>query len=169
MYGIIPTSAWHLLALVVPVIVWLIKRSEAKKRHITIFHNSSLAVSYWEELLFRGLLWGLALTIWHNALAALLISSLLFGLFHLRNAWWSSRKQLLAQCVYTGLLFAPIIGGIRWWSGDIYLGIALHALHNFMSMYYTAKTSVSTDEYLGVRRKNMNWFERLFSGFWVGR
>jgi membrane protease YdiL (CAAX protease family) len=166
MYGIVPTSIWHLLALVVPVVVWLVKRSEAKKRHITIFHNSSLAVSYWEELLFRGLLWGLVLTIWHDALAALVASSLLFGLFHLRNAWWSSRKQLLAQCLYTGLLFAPIVGGIRWWSGDIYFCIALHALHNHVSMYYTSKTTVPIDGYLRSRRHNMNWFERLFIGCW---
>ncbi|HSX42722.1 MAG TPA: CPBP family intramembrane glutamic endopeptidase [Candidatus Saccharimonadales bacterium] len=168
-YGIAPTDTWHLVALAVPLAVWQFKRSEAKKRRITIFHNSSLAVSYWEELLFRGLLWGLALEIWHNTLSALIISSLLFGLFHMRNAWWSSRKQLLAQCLYTGLIFAPIVGAVRWWSGDIYLGIALHSLHNFISMYYTQRSGVPTDDYLKSQRYKMNWFERFFSGFWLRR
>jgi len=167
-YGIVPTSAWHLLALGVPAAVWLVKRLESKRRHITVLHNSSLAVSYWEELLFRGLLWGLVLAIWRNALVALLISSLLFGLFHLRNAWWLSRKQLLVQCLYTGLIFAPIIGSARWWSGDIYLGVALHALHNFISMYYM-KNVIPTDKYLQAQRHRMNWFEHLFSGLWLVR
>lgn len=162
-FGLTLAHWWHLAALAVPVLLWLSRRAEAKQRHIVIYHNSSLQVSYWEELLFRGVAWGLVLWVLHSAFAALVASSLLFGLFHTRNLWWASRKQVLFMCFYTGLVFGPIVGLIRWWSGDIYLGIAFHALHNFANMY-VAKSRVPTDEFLRSRMKRMNWFERVFSG-----
>lgn len=165
-FGFYPTHLWHLLALLVPVLLWRTWLSASRKQSITTFHNSSLAVSYWEEVLFRGLVWGAVVVLWHSQLLALTISSLLFGLFHLRNLWWAPRRQVAWNCLYTGLVFAPLVGLVRWWSGDIYLGIAIHALHNSISMYGVATSKVPTDSYLSSQRHRMNWFERLFSGWW---
>lgn len=165
--GLYPTHLWRLAALLVPILLWLALLQIARNRHVMIWHHSSLAVSYWEELLFRGLIWGLILIVWDSQLLALILSSVLFGLFHLRNLWWASHKRVLFICLYTGLLFAPIVGLVRWWSGDIYLCIAIHALHNFGNMYLSRSSSVPTDEYLRSRQHRMNWFERAFSVIWV--
>lgn len=164
-FGLVPAHLWHLLALLVPVLLWRLKLGEARKQHIVVYHNSSMQVSYWEETLFRGIVWGLLLLVWNDALFALIVSSLLFGLFHLRNLWWASCKQVVFMCLYTGLVFGPVVGLIRWWSGDVYLAIAIHALHNFVNMYIT-KSKVPTDDFLRSQMPQMNWFERFFSGQW---
>jgi len=167
-YGIIPTHLYHLGWLAVPMLLWLVKLPTARLRQTKIFHHSALAVAYWEELLFRGLVLGTLLSFSHNMLFTLLGSSILFGLFHLRNLWWATSPAVVRNCLYAGLLFGPIAGGLRWWSGDIYAGIAFHALSNFVSMY-VVKNDIPTDQYLRAQQYKMNWFEKLFSGLWLGK
>jgi membrane protease YdiL (CAAX protease family) len=167
MYGILPKETWHLLWLLIPILVWWVTRQLAKRQNLSILHNSILAVSYWEELLFRGIIFGLVLSVWSSLWPALIVSSLVFGVFHLRNLWWSSRKQVLINCLYAGLVFGPIVGLVRWWQGDIYLGIAIHAIHNFAFFGTPAKAQQPTDKFLVSKQHNMNWFERFFSGFWL--
>ena len=163
MFGLLPTTPLHLLALFVPLTFWLLGRKLAKKRQLTIMHNASFSVSYWEELLFRGIIWGMIEWLTGNVWIALIGSSLLFGLFHLRNEWWASKEKLVRMCLYTGLVFGPAIGLVRIATGDIYLGIALHAIHNFITMYWPDSSKQPTDEYLRARLKKRNWFEKLFS------
>lgn len=129
-------------------------------------HNSSLAVSYWEELLFRGLAYGIIFAIWHNGLIAILGSSFLFSLLHLRNLWWSPPKRLLFQLAYTGLFFGPIAGTLRWWSGDIYLSIAFHAINNFVVLVTPGSAPIPGDEFLLAKVRNMKWWQRGIIGFW---
>lgn len=169
MYGFYPTHSYHLLALLVPLLLWLMTLPTAKRRHITILHTSSLAVSYWEEAFFRGLIFGISLQAMRSFLLATAISSILFGLFHLRNLWWAPRKQVVVNCLYTGLIFGPLLCAIRWWTGDIYFGIVTHALHNFISTKFASKVPKPTDEYLRNQQHKMNWFEYVFSGFWLLR
>jgi membrane protease YdiL (CAAX protease family) len=166
-YGLYPSETYYLFALAVPFILWWAKLRFVKEKHITIFHHSSLAVSFWEEILFRGIFWGLVLSLSYDSLVALTTTSLLFGMFHLRNLWWAPSRQVFINCLYTGLVFAPLLGLVRWWSGDVYLCIALHALHNFITMYGSRNTKIPTDEYLQSQRHKMNSFERFFSLFWI--
>jgi|GEM_PF-1774927 len=167
-YGIVPAHTYHLIWLAVPLLMWLIKLADAQKRHIRIFHNSAFAVAYWEEFLFRGLIWGIIEVAFHNLTVTLIINCVLFGLFHLRNLWWASGREAIQNCLFVTFIFAPIVGGLREWSGDIYIGIAFHALSNFVSMYIT-HNKIPTDQYLKSQRYKMNWFEKVFSGFWVYR
>jgi membrane protease YdiL (CAAX protease family) len=117
MLGFQPTHLYHLFALLVPPLAWWLTLPVARKEHLTILHNSSLAVAYWEETLFRGVILGGTLSAWHSFPLALVASSLLFGVFHLRNSWSSSPKQVIINCLYTGLIFGPIIALLRYWSG----------------------------------------------------
>lgn len=167
MFGLQPASTYHLLYLLVPLLLWFTTRPAAKKHGITIFHTASLAVSYWEEVLFRGLIFGLMDYIWHNAAAAIIVSSVLFGVFHLRNLWWLEPKKVLVNCLYTGLFFGPLVALVRWWTGDIYLGVAIHAAHNFLNEYMSSKTP--TDQFLLSKQANMNRFQQFFSAFWLRR
>lgn len=165
--GLIPLSYWHLLAAIPPVILWKLSLPKAKSRHVVGWHNASLAVSFWEEILFRGLVLGLVLDFSHSAILAIVISSILFGAFHLRNLWLADKKQVLLSCLYAGLFIGPVLAVVRIWSGDIYIGVLLHYLNNFVSM--SMSNSVPTDEFLVTKRHRQNWFERFFSGYWVHR
>jgi len=164
--GLVPSTPYHLLALLVPIVGWLLTRAYAKRNHITVMHNSSLAVSYWEELLFRGIAYGLLFAVWRNGLIAILGSSLLFSLLHLRNLWWSSPKRLLFQLAYTGLFFGPIAAMLRWWSGDIYFSIAFHAINNFTVLVTPGSAPIPDDEFLLSRVRKMKWWQRGIIGFW---
>jgi membrane protease YdiL (CAAX protease family) len=164
-FGLIPSKFWHLLAIIPPIVLWWLVRPEAKRRHISRWHNASFAVSFWEEALFRGFGYGVILWLTNNVALTIVGSSLLFGLFHLRNFWWANRRQVFANCLYTGLIVGPIFALVRFWSGDIYLGILVHFLHNFVHMRFAHDTP--TDKSLESKRPNQNWFERLFAGDWV--
>jgi len=48
----------------------------------------------------------------------------------MRNLWWAGWRRSWRTTTYTGLTAGPTLGVIRWLSGDIYLGILIHFLHN---------------------------------------
>jgi len=164
-FGLIPQSLWHLLAIIPPIVFWWLVRPWARKRHTVRWLNASLGVSLWEEVLFRGIIYGANLTLTHNTVVAIISSSLLFGLFHLRNLWWADRRRVTVNCLYTGLVAGPIFALVRLWSGDIYLCILVHFLHNLIHMKFAHNTP--TDEFLASKRSNQNWFERFFAGDWL--
>lgn len=165
MFGLLPASPFNVIWLLVPLALWSLTKSIAERNSARIWHNSAFTVSYWEEILFRGIIYGIALLFWDNGMFAIVVSSVLFGFFHLRNLWWSSPRKVVVNCLYNGLVFGPAIGIIRWLTGDIYLGIALHAVHNFISML-TARDKIPKDIFLLSKQKNMNWFEKIFSGLY---
>ena len=63
--------------------------------------------------------------------------------------------------LYAGLIVGPLLGLLRWWSGDIYLGILVHFLNNYVSM--RRRKTWATDQYLESKLAERNWFEKLFS------
>ncbi|MBQ8060384.1 MAG: CPBP family intramembrane metalloprotease [Bacteroidales bacterium] len=78
-----------------------------------------------EEILFRGVLFRWIDEKW-GFLAALLVSSLLFGVMHIAQpnaTWWSS----LAIAIEAGLL----LGAAYKWSGTLWLPIGIHWAWNF--------------------------------------
>jgi len=160
--GLWPQSPLHLLAVLPPLLLWWTSRSWARRQHITRWHNAVLAVSFWEEVLFRGVVYGSIMAPTHSAIWAIALSSLLFGLFHLRNLWWADRRRIAYTCLYAGLFVGPIFALLRWWSGDIYLSILAHFLNNYTTMR-RAKQQLVTDDYLEARLDRRNWFEKLFS------
>jgi len=74
-----------------------------------------------EELYFRGLLFG-SLREKYKPVTAILISSLIFGVFHLS----------LVKILPTGMLGA-CFAYITYMSGSIYIGMALHFFNNLLS------------------------------------
>lgn len=148
MYGFEPTQMWHLWALAVPAVIWLVFWPIARWRRSLLLHNASFVASFWEEAVFRGLLWGFVLQLGYSEWWALGATSAVFGLFHVRNLWWSRPGSVLKQCLYTGLVLAPILGLLRIWLGDIYIGIAVHALNNALAMYGRNRSNIPTDKHL---------------------
>ncbi len=88
-----------------------------------------------EELLFRGVIWSLLLTLARsrkNDWIALSVSSLLFGLMHV-GYWLLDRKGLSAQtALHVTSMFAAgaVFGSVRMSSKSLLAPIASHALGN---------------------------------------
>jgi membrane protease YdiL (CAAX protease family) len=83
-----------------------------------------------EEILFRGFILG-ALEIAYGPVRAVAISSLLFGLWHLKNVFWLTEYQLIHQMLYTTLIFGPVTASLALKTRTIWLGVILHYLNNF--------------------------------------
>jgi len=133
--GLYPT---HPLSLYYPLGVlglWLLFLPFAYLRRITIFYNSSLKAAFGEEIIYRGIVYGTVMYLLHNELYALVISSLVFGLAHMGNLWWAGWRRAWHTTVHAGFRAGPVFGLVRWLSGDIYLGIAVHFLHNLFVMF----------------------------------
>jgi membrane protease YdiL (CAAX protease family) len=88
-----------------------------------------LFVPITEEVLFRGLILG-ALEIAYGPVRAVVISSLLFGLWHLKNIFWLTDYHLLHQMLYTGLIFGPVTAVLALRTRTIWPGVILHYLNN---------------------------------------
>lgn len=73
--------------------------------------------------------------LWHSQLYALIGSSLIFGLAHMQTLWWAGWRRAWKTSTYAGFRAGPVFGLIRWLSGDIYLGILIHFLHNLFVMF----------------------------------
>lgn len=90
---------------------------------------SPLLAPIYEEIIFRGfILFGL-LTI-YPLIHAAVISSLLFGLWHLKNIFWEGPAGVIKQMAYAGLIIGPILTAITIWSGTIWLAVIVHYLNN---------------------------------------
>jgi membrane protease YdiL (CAAX protease family) len=89
-----------------------------------------LFVPITEEILFRGFILG-ALEIAYGPWRAIVFSSLLFGLWHLKNTFWMTDYGLLHQMVYTTFLFGPVTAYLALRLRTIWIGVILHYLNNF--------------------------------------
>ena len=85
----------------------------------------------YEEILFRGFIFiGLLQT--HSILFALVVSSLLFGFWHLKNIFWLPRGKSIEQMLYTGLIFGPIMAGVTLFTGTIWTAVIFHYINNLL-------------------------------------
>lgn len=93
---------------------------------------SMLFVPIYEELLFRGVLLAAFIRL-YGFLRAALLTSILFGLWHLKNIFWLDQSVLLEQIAYTGLFFGPIMAWVTWKTRSVWPAVVLHYLNNFES------------------------------------
>lgn len=80
---------------------------------------------FFEELIFRGVLFRITQEVF-GSWAAILVSSLAFGLIHLNNEG-ATLKGVLFIAIETGLVFAACY----MLTGRLWLGVGLHAAWNF--------------------------------------
>jgi len=91
---------------------------------------SLLFVPIYEEIIFRGL--GLKFFEHHyGKMRAVLFSSVLFGLWHLKNIFWLTPDHLQSQILYTSLFFSPITCLITLKVRSIWPAVVIHYLNNF--------------------------------------
>ncbi|WP_206244618.1 CPBP family intramembrane glutamic endopeptidase [Novosphingobium terrae] len=89
-----------------------------------------LFVPITEEILFRGFILG-ALEKAYGGIWAIVISSILFGLWHLKNTFWMTNGDLEYQMFYTAFIFGPITAAMTLKLRSIWPGVILHYLNNF--------------------------------------
>ncbi len=88
-----------------------------------------LFVPITEEILFRGFILG-ALERAYGAAWAIILSSALLGLWHLKNTFWMTNGDLESQMLYTAFLFGPITAALALKLRTIWPGVILHYLNN---------------------------------------
>ena len=83
----------------------------------------------YEELIFRAWILGM-LVRHHSSAVAIAISSILFGIVHLRNIYWLNTIDLVQMMAYTGLVLGPICGYITLRFRTVWPAVILHYLNN---------------------------------------
>ena len=95
-----------------------------------------LFVPVTEEILFRGFILG-ALELAYGKVWAVVGSSLLFGLWHLKNGFWMSNSDLLQEILYTAFLFGPVMAVITLKTRSVWPAVILHYLNNIPAVWAT--------------------------------
>jgi len=82
-----------------------------------------------EELVFRGWILG-QLRRRHSVVFGIVVSSLLFGLLHVRNIYWTPPADLARQMAYTGLVFGPVAAWVTLRCRSLWPAVVLHQLNH---------------------------------------
>jgi len=93
---------------------------------------SPLLAPIFEEIIFRGIILTALLGL-YSIPASIIVSSLLFGLWHLKNIFWEGKKGVIRQMAYAGLVIGPILAILTVWTGTIWLAVIVHYLNNIWS------------------------------------
>lgn len=108
----------------------------------TSFYFETLFAPVYEEILFRGVIFGLLLKN-YSVTKAIIFSSLLFGLWHLKNIFFVDTLELLKQLCYTGFVFGPLMAFVAYKTKTIWLAVILHYANNawsFLMIYHAMAT-----------------------------
>jgi len=88
-----------------------------------------LVAPLYEELVFRGWILG-RLARARTATVGLVVSSLLFGLLHLRLIFWLDTPALVRTMIYAGLVLSPVLGWITLRCRSVWPAVILHYANN---------------------------------------
>jgi membrane protease YdiL (CAAX protease family) len=130
-----PVPAWVQLLLVAGGFVATVLLTHAEYRaHGTVFGFPGpafnvLVAPIYEELIFRGWILG-RLAHRRPAWLAILVSSLLFGLLHLRNIYWLDTATLVRSMLSSGLVLGPLLGWITLRCRSVWPAVILHYANN---------------------------------------
>ncbi|HEY1041751.1 MAG TPA: CPBP family intramembrane glutamic endopeptidase [Candidatus Paceibacterota bacterium] len=96
------------------------------------FRAGILFVPIFEELIFRGCIL-VGLTRYYSVKKSIVISSLLFGLWHFKNIFVMPIDDVVSQMLYAGLIFGPIVAYLTLRLKSIWPGVILHYLNNILA------------------------------------
>jgi membrane protease YdiL (CAAX protease family) len=86
----------------------------------------------YEEVIFRGFILSAVLTL-YPVFIAIVVSSLLFGLWHLKNIFVFSRRELILQIVCTTVILGPITALLTVYTGTIWIAVIVHYFNNLFA------------------------------------
>lgn len=123
-----PANPISLILIATTVVLIVIFIPLAKKKNSLQFYLAGSYASFMEEILFRGVIFGLTKAVWGSDLIAIWISSFAFGVWHLKNFPWLGRRNTILEFFYTELLYGPLFAIEMILTGDIYFSILTHFL-----------------------------------------
>jgi membrane protease YdiL (CAAX protease family) len=88
-----------------------------------------LVCPIYEELIFRGWILG-RLAHRRPAWLAIAVSSLLFGLLHLRNIFWLDTGALVRSMLFTGVVLGPLLAWVTLRCRSVWPAVILHYANN---------------------------------------
>lgn len=100
---------------------------------------STFLSSIYEEIIFRGIIL-IGLLILFPTPISIVISSILFGLWHLKNYRWQTRQYTFKQVLYAGIIFGPIASIITLWTETIWMAVIFHYAHNLLTEVFRKKS-----------------------------
>lgn len=92
----------------------------------------SIFAPFYEEMIFRGLILGGLLSLYRKR-TAIILSSFLFGIWHLKNFSIHSSEALIYQVLYTGLILGPLLAWFTLKTKSIWIGVLIHSANNILS------------------------------------
>jgi membrane protease YdiL (CAAX protease family) len=96
------------------------------------FHVSLLFVPIYEELIFRGVLLGYFENM-TSKLRAIVLVSVLFGIWHIKNIFWYDQSYVIHQVAYTTLIFSPIACLVALKFRSVWPCVILHYMNNLVA------------------------------------
>lgn len=99
-------------------------------------HSLTMAVLFapiYEEIIFRWWIFG-ELRRHHSAVKSVVFTSLLFGLWHLKNIFHYDMVDCLYQMAYAAVIIGPLLAVVRLKTGSIWPGVIVHYLNNLASL-----------------------------------
>ncbi len=95
-------------------------------------HTLTLFAPIYEEVIFRGIFLS-GLIYMYGIVPAIIITSILFGIWHIRSIFFMSANKTIVQMLYTGLILGPIFAILTIYTGSIWLAVILHFLNNLFA------------------------------------
>jgi membrane protease YdiL (CAAX protease family) len=92
----------------------------------------TLFAPIYEEVLFRGIFLS-GLISMYGIKCAIVVTSVLFGIWHIRSIFFMPKKKVFSQIIYTGLVLGPIFALITIITGSIWIAVILHFLNNLFA------------------------------------
>lgn len=86
----------------------------------------------YEEIIFRGSVLYFIIKDFDIYLVVV-VSCLLFGLWHLKNFQLQSKWTTVYQMFYAGFIIGPVLAIVTVFTGTLFLAMLLHALNNLLS------------------------------------
>ncbi len=126
--GLIPASNFSVFLYILSICLPIFGIIPALKHKSIKLYTSGVYAGFMEEILFRGIIFGLAKAIWNNNLIAIIVSSLAFGVWHLKNVFWLGKRRTIRELFYTAFIFGPIFCFERILIGDLSLAILHHII-----------------------------------------
>jgi membrane protease YdiL (CAAX protease family) len=95
-------------------------------------HSFLIFAPIYEEIIFRGILLATFIPL-YGIVWAIVLQSVLFGLWHLRSLLFMPPRRVAIQVLYTGVILGPIFALATLWTGTIWIAVILHFLNNFLT------------------------------------
>ena len=115
------------------------KSKLSRKSQNSSYYFGFMCAPIYEEAIFRGVFFAYFLSTF-NFYEGVILSSLIFGLWHYKNVFFKGNRLAIRQVIYTGIVYGPIFALVTYYTGTIWIAVILHYVNN---LYFIVKLNIS--------------------------